>query len=150
MLKIMGSILVFAAAAGMAGTYKRELADHLALLYALRKLLVDLSCYGNGTRQPVEVLLGCFVRTPDEQVWKRDFEEYPKKLCLTGEESVLIGEAGGALFGRSEEENHRRLTLILEQLDDRIKTVRGELGEKQKIYATVSMVMGGMLVILLI
>ncbi len=52
MLKIMGSILVFAAAAGMAGTYKRELADHLALLYALRKLLVDLSCYGNGTRQP--------------------------------------------------------------------------------------------------
>ena len=60
MLKIMGSILVFAAAAGMAGTYKRELADHLVLLYALRKLLVDLSCYGNGTRQPVEVLLGCF------------------------------------------------------------------------------------------
>ena len=47
MLKIMGSILVFAAAAGMAGTYKRELTDHLALLYALRKLLVDLSCYGN-------------------------------------------------------------------------------------------------------
>ena len=113
MLKIMGSILVFAAAAGMAGTYKRELADHLALLYALRKLLVDLSCYGNGTRQPVEVLLGCFVRTPDErlneicrkiadclieknekngeQVWKRVFEEYRKKLCLTGEESVLIG-----------------------------------------------------------
>ena len=172
MLKIMGSILVFAAAAGMAGTYKRELADHLALLYALRKLLVDLSCYGNGTRQPVEVLLGCFVRTPDErlneicrkiadclieknekngeQVWKRVFEEYRKKLCLTGEEIALIVEAGGALFGRSEEENHRRLTLILEQLDDRIKTVRGELGEKQKIYATVSMVMGGMLVILLI
>ena len=85
-----------------------------------------------------------------EQVWKRVFEEYRKKLCLTGEESALIGEAGGALFGRSEEENHRRLTLILEQLDDRIKTVRGELGEKQKIYATVSMVMGGMLVILLI
>ena len=152
--------------------HTRELADHLALLYALRKLLVDLSCYGNGTRQPVEVLLGCFVRTPDErlneicrkiadclieknekngeQVWKRVFEEYRKKLCLTGEESALIGEAGGALFGRSEEENHRRLTLILEQLDDRIKTVRGELGEKQKIYATVSMVMGGMLVILLI
>ena len=152
MLKIMGSILVFAAAAGMAGTYKRELADHLALLYALRKLLVDLSCYGNGTRQPVEVLLGCFVRTPDERlneicrkiadclieknekngelVWKRFFEEYRKKLCLTGEESALIEEAGGALFGRSEEENHRRLTLILEQLDDRIKTVRGELGEK--------------------
>ena len=131
MLKIMGSILVFAAAAGMAGTYKRELADHLALLYALRKLLVDLSCYGNGTRQPVEVLLGCFVRTPDERlneicrkiadclieknekngelVWKRVFEEYRKKLYLTGEESALIGEAGGALFGRSEEENHRRL-----------------------------------------
>ena len=104
MLKIMGSILVFAAAAGMAGTYKRELADHLALLYALRKLLVDLSCYGNGTRQPVEVLLGCFVRTPDErlneicrkiadclieknekngeQVWKRVFEEYRKKTVF--------------------------------------------------------------------
>ncbi len=75
-------------------------------------------------------------------MWKRVFEEYRKKLCLTGEESALIEEAGGALFGRSEEENHRRLTLILEQLDDRIKTVRGELGEKQKIYATVSMVMG--------
>ena len=32
MLKIMGSILVFAAAAGMAGTYKRELAD-LSLIH---------------------------------------------------------------------------------------------------------------------
>ena len=157
MLKIMGSILVFAAAAGMAGTYKRELADHLALLYALRKLLVDLSCYGNGTRQRLNEICrkiaDCLIEKNEkngEQVWKRVFEEYRKKLCLTGEESALIGEAGGALFGRSEEENHRRLTLILEQLDDRIKTVRGELGEKQKIYATVSMVMGGMLVILLI
>lgn len=123
MLKIMGSILVFAAAAGMAGTYKRELADHLALLYALRKLLVDLSCYGNGTRQPVEVLLGCFVRTPDERlneicrkiadclieknekngelVWKRFFEEYRKKLCLTGEESALIERRAARFSGEA-------------------------------------------------
>ena len=32
MLKIMGSILVFAAAAGMAGTYKRELADRKSVV----------------------------------------------------------------------------------------------------------------------
>ena len=167
----MGSILVFAAAAGMAGTYKRELADHLALLYALRKLLVDLSCYGNGTRQPVEVLLGCFVRTPDErlneicrkiadclieknekngeQVWKRVLRNIGKTVFNRRGERAHRG-GGRRAFGRSEEENHRRLTLILEQLMTGSKTVRGELGEKQKIYATVSMVMGGMLVILLI
>ena len=109
----------------------------------------DYSLIETNFYQPIKNLVS-YVEKNGELVWKRVFEEYRKKLCLTGEESALIEEAGGALFGRSEEENHRRLTLILEQLDDRIKTVRGELGEKQKIYATVSMVMGGMLVILLI
>ena len=41
MLKIMGSILVFAAAAGMAGTYKRELADHLALFFPATEMEPD-------------------------------------------------------------------------------------------------------------
>ncbi len=69
MLKIMGSILVFAAAAGMAGTYKKENWQTIwHFCTRCGKLLVDLSCYGNGTRQPVEVLLGCFARTPDERL----------------------------------------------------------------------------------
>lgn len=172
MLKLIGSILIVTAAVGIAGSIRRDLAEHLALLYEVRKLLVDLSCAGCGTLQPVEILLGCFVRTQDERlnaiceeiaeqlmekregqgetVWRNAFASGRKELGLNAEEAELIGEAGSAFFGKSMEENRRRLSLTLERLDFLIETARGEQKEKQKVYGTVSVLCGLMLVILLL
>lgn len=172
MLKLMGSILIVTAAVGIAGNIRRDLAGHLALLYEVRKLLVDLSCAGNGTMQPVEILLGCFVRTQDERlnaiceeiaehlmekregqgevVWRNAFASGRKELGLRAEEAELIEEAGSAFFGKSMEENRRRLSMTLERLDFLIETTRGEQKEKQRVYGTVSVLGGLMLVILLL
>lgn len=172
MLKLIGSIFIVTAAAGIAGSFRRELADHLAVLYELKRLFVDLSCAGNGTLQPVEVLLGCFVRTQDvrlneicaeiaghlmekregqgEEVWRKVFADGRKELGLSAEEGELIENAGSAFFGKSLEENKRRLSLTLEQLDFMIETARREQKEKQRVYGTVSILSGLMLVILLI
>lgn len=172
MLKLIGSIFIVTAAVGIAGSFRRELADHLAVLYELRRLFVDLSCAGNGTLQPVEVLLGCFVRTQDErlneicagiagrlmekregqgeEVWRKVFADGRKELGLSAEEGELIENAGSAFFGKSLEENKRRLSLTLEQLDFMIETARREQKEKQRVYGTVSILSGLMLVILLI
>lgn len=172
MLKLIGSIFIVTAAVGITGSFRRELADHLAVLYELRRLFVDLSCAGNGTLQPVEVLLGCFVRTQDErlneicagiagrlmekregqgeEVWRKVFADGRKELGLSAEEGELIENAGSAFFGKSLEENKRRLSLTLEQLDFMIETARREQKEKQRVYGTVSILSGLMLVILLI
>lgn len=172
MLKGIGSILIISAGVGMAWTIRCELTEHLRLLYEVRKLFVDLSYAAFESRQPVEILLGCFVRTRDERlndvckeiaeclierkegagedVWRNVFVKYRKVLRLTNQEIEVIESAGSAFFGKSMEENRRHLALLLERLDFLIDTARGEQREKQKVYGTISVVGGLMMVILLV
>lgn len=172
MLKLIGSIFVVTASVGMAYSIRRDLAEHLKLLYEVRKLFVDISYAAYESMQPVEILLGCFIRTRDdrlntvckeiaerliekkegkgEAVWKSVFAAYRKELGLTAEEAEILEGAGSAFFGKSMEENKKHLALTLERLDFLIETARGEQKEKQKVYGTVTVLCGLMLVILLV
>lgn len=172
MLKALGSMLTITASVGIAYTIRRELTEHLRLLYELRKLFVDISYAAFESRQPVEILLGCFVRTGEdrlndackeiaecliekkegagEDVWKKVFGEYRKTLHLTNEEMEVIESAGSAFFGKSMDENREHLALVLERLDYLIGMAREEQREKQKVYGTISVVCGLMVVILLV
>lgn len=172
MLKLVGSALIVTASVGIAYTIRRDIAAHLKLLYEIRKLFVDISYAACESMQPVEILLGCFIRTSDErlneickeiaerliekkegkgeEVWRTVFAGYRKELQLTGEEAEIVEGAGTAFFGRSVEENKKHLALSLERLDFLIDTARGEQKEKQKVYGTVSVLCGLMLVILLV
>ena len=171
-LKALGSILVLVAGFGTAYSIRRDLAAHLALLYDLRKLFVDISYAAAGSMQPVEILLGCFIRTGDERLvavckevadrliekregrgeqgWRSVFAEHRKDLHLTAEEADIAEGMGQAFFGKSVEENRRHLELSLERLDFLIGTARGEQKEKQKVYGAISVLGGVMLVILLV
>lgn len=172
MLKVAGSILIVTASIGIAQTIRKELVEHLRLLYELRKLLLDISYAASTSMQPVEILLGCFIRTKDErlnamckeiaerliekkegsgeEVWRKVMKEYQKELKLSNEEIEVLESAGSAFFGKSMEENQKHLTLVLERLEFLIETARGEQKEKQKVYGTVSVLCGLMLVILLV
>lgn len=172
MLKMMGSMLIIIASIGIAWSMRCELAGHLRLLYELRKLFVDVSYAAFESRQPVEILLGCFIRTRDdrlnatckeiaerliekkegagEDVWRNVFLEQQKILQLNDEEMEVVASAGSSFFGKSIEENRKHLTLLLERLDFLIESARGEQKEKQKVYGTISVVCGLMVVILLI
>lgn len=172
MLKILGSVLVVTAGIGTAYSIKRDLILHLRLLYDLRKLFLDISYAAAGSMQPVEILLGCFIRSGDErlnvickeiaerliekregsgqEVWKTVFAEHRSRLQIDVDEAEIVEGAGQAFFGKSVEENRKHLELSLERLDFLIGNVRGEQKEKQKVYGTVSVLGGVMLVILLI
>lgn len=172
MLKVIGSVLIIFSGVGIAWQIRIELADHLRLLYALRRLFVDISYAAYESRQPVEILLGCFIRAKDDrlndicaeiadclmekctgqgdEVWKNVFLAHQKELQLTGEEMEVIESAGSAFFGKSMEENRKNLELLTERLDFLIETARGEQKEKQKVYGTISVMCSVMIVILLL
>lgn len=172
MLKLVGSILIVVAGIGIAYSIRRDLAAHLRLLYEIRKLFVDISCAAYESMQPVEILLGCFLRTRDERlnqickeiatrliekkegkgedVWRSVFAEYRGELQLSSEEAEIVEGAGSAFFGKSVSENKKHLSVMLERLDFLIEAARGEQKEKQKVYGTISVLGGVMLVILLI
>lgn len=172
MLKVTGSIIIIMASIGIAQTIRKELVEHLRLLYELRKLLVDIAYAAVESMQPVEILLGCFILTRDErlnrlckeiaerliekkegtgeEVWRNVFTDFRQELQLRDEESEVIESAGSAFFGKSVDENRKHLALTIERLDFLIETARGEQKEKQKVYGTVSVLCGLMLVILLV
>lgn len=172
MLKVTGSMLIITASIGIAWSIRSELARHLRLLYELRKLFVDISYAAFESRQPVEILLGCFICTREEvlnkvckeiaerliekkegageDVWRNVFWEYQRILKLTDEEMEVIAGAGSAFFGKSVEENRKHLGLLLERLDFLIEGARREQKEKQKVYGTISVGCGLVMVILLV
>ena len=171
-IKIFGSILIFMASAGLAFQIRRDLTNHLALLYELRRLFVAISYEQAFSMQPLEQLLLQENLTEDERlssilksvsgrliqrqsrageiIWQDEFETNRKLLGLSAEELEIIKGAGAALFGKSLEENRRQLNLALERLDFWIGQTRKEQKEKQKVYQTLSVVCGFMLIILLL
>lgn len=172
MLKLAGSLIIITASAGLAYTIRRDMTEHLKLLYEIRKMLLDISYAASESMQPVEILLGCFVRTKDERlnaackeiaerliekregegedVWKKVFEEHRKELGLCSEEAEILERSGSAFFGKSMEENRKHLLYALERLDFLIENIRGEQKEKQKVYQTISVMSGLLLILVLI
>lgn len=171
-VKLAGSILIVAASLGLAYSIKRELTEHLRLLYEARRILVSLSCEAACSMQPVEILLSRFSGTKEEklgeilknirvrllakeygqgeEIWREEFESGRKKLGFTEEEIEILKGAGTAFFGKSVDENKRQLSLTLERLDFVIEHTRGDLKSRQKVYQTVSIMCGFLLIILLI
>lgn len=172
MLKLAGSIVIMLACTGMAYTIRRELAAHLALLYEIRRLLVNISGSAAMSMQPMALLLQgetgtgevCLreicteiarrLNTKEEEsgntIWRNVFAENRKRLALNREEAEIIESAGNAFFGKSQDENRKHLQVILERLDFQIELVRREQKNKQKVYGTLSVFGGFMLVIFLI
>lgn len=171
LMRLLGSLLVMIASIGFGRQIKRELKEHLELLYELRRVFVAISYEEIYGMQPMEQLLEEQVTTlPTLQntlnqiqralqeksagkgawIWQENFRGVQKKLGLTEEELAIVEAAGSTFFGKSIEENKRQLSLCLERLDFVIEQNRMEQKEKQKVYQTLSVVCGFMLIILLL
>ena len=83
-----------------------------------------------------------------QELWQERIEAWQKRLGLSLEEKEIFAGAGCAFFGKSMGENEKSLEHYLERLDYVIGQAREEQKEKQKVYQTVS-VMCGLIVILL-
>lgn len=172
MLKLFGSLLIMTASVGLAYCIRRDMTEHLGLLYEIRKMLIDISYAASESMQPVEILLGCFICTRDKRlneackkiagvlmekkeedggsVWREVFGASRRELGLNGEEAEILESAGMAFFGKSVEENRKHLSLVMERLDFCIEGIRKEQKEKQRVYQTVSVMCGLLLIILLL
>ena len=172
MLKLLGSLLIMTASVGLAYCIRRDMTKHLGLLYEIRKMLIDISYAAAESMQPVEILLGCFIRTRDKRlndackkiadilmekhaedggkVGQDVFGASRRELGRRGEEAEILESAGGAFFGKSVEENRKHLSLSMERLDFCIEENRKEQKEKQRVYQTVSVMCGLLLIILLL
>ncbi len=172
MLKFLGVGLVMTASLGLAYSVQIELKQHLNRLFELRRLLTEIFWEMTYSMRPVEMVLLYQVTTQDvtikailkeigerlqrkdtssgEEVWKEIFFKHRKELGLKEEESELIEQAGRAYFGKSVEENQKVLSLYQDRLDFLIEVERKERREKQKVYQTVCVMSGLVLVILLV
>lgn len=81
-------------------------------------------------------------------LWERAFDKRKKQLFLKEEETELLLELSGCLLF---EENHAKAAKIyFMQLEDKIVQAMEEKKEKQKLYSTVSILLGLFLVIILL
>lgn len=171
-LKIIGSSLILVASLGLAVCVQKEMKEHLRCLFELRNLLYEIFWEMNFSMQPVEMVLLYQIETTyrdideilkeigeklksktaglGEEIWRESFALRRKQLGLKEEESEIIEQAGSAFFGKSMEENQKMLSLYLERLDFLIEGERKERREKQKVYQTVCVMSGLVLVILLV
>lgn len=172
MLKMLGCGLILSASIGYAIRIRQELKEHLFLLYEIRKMLTNLLYEEQYSLQPVENILLYSIHTKDErlneicreigqtllkkeaadgaEIWRMVFEKKRKLLGMNEEEAEIVESAGSAYFGKSMEENQKVLSLYLERLHFQIEIERKERKEKQKVYQTVSIMCGLILIILLV
>lgn len=171
LVRLLGCLLIITSSIGFGLQIKRELTEHLELLYELRRLFVAISYEEIYAMQPMEQLLGRQLSSvpllqdtlhqiqralqeksaaDGRDIWQETFRAAQKKLGLTDEEFAIVVDTGGTFFGKSIEENKRQLSLCLERLDFVIEQYRAGQKEKQKVYQTLSVVCGFMLIILLL
>ena len=172
MLKLIGSTLILIASIGLAYSIQTELKQHQKRLFELRSMLTKIFWEMNYSMRPVEMVLLYQVRTQDEcvntilheigeclmkkeaksgeEIWQEVFRKHRRELGLNAEESELIEQAGRAFFGKSVEENQKILSLYQERLDFLMEVERKERKEKQKVYQTVCIMSGLVLIILLV
>lgn len=164
--------MIIVASIGLAYSVQVELKQHQNRLFELRSLLTKIFWEMNYSMRPVEMVLLYQIETQDEcltrilkeigeslmkkeakcgeDIWKEVFQKYRRELGLKVEESELIEQAGRAFFGKSVEENQKILSLYQDRLDFLIEVERKERKEKQKVYQTVCVMSGLVLIILLV
>ena len=172
MLKLVGSALILIASIGLAYSIQMELKQHQRRLFELRSLLTKIFWEMNYSLRPVEMVLLYQIETQDEclkiilreigeclmkkeakcgeDIWQEVFHKYRRELGLKTEESELIEQVGRAFFGKSVEENQKILSLYQERLDFLMEVEQKERKEKQKVYQTVCIMSGLVLIILLV
>jgi len=171
-LKLLGSALILIASVGLAYSIQMELKLHQKRLFELRSLLTKIFWEMHYSLRPLEMVLLYQIDIQDEclnsilreigeglmkkearcgeDIWQEVFRKHRRKLRLNEEEGELIEQAGRAFFGKSVEENQKILSLYQERLDFLMEVEQRERKEKEKVYQTVCIMSGLMLIILLV
>lgn len=170
MLKFAGIFFILTGAGGFGRYLIRNLNLHLKHLMECREIFTRMDTGREYLCLPCDQLLrraakgrselfaGILEEVAEEMeknreadaktLWQQAFSKRKDVLCLKEEETELLLELSGCLLL---EENHTKAAQIyFMQLEDKIVQAMEEKKEKQKLYGTVSVLLGLFLVILLL
>jgi len=172
MLKLVGSICILAGAVGMGQSLNLRMQNHLKQLQECRTIFTGTDTEREYLRLPYATLLrrtakGCSkvfgdmlfwiaeqmegnIQSDVGVLWAQAFQKQEKlgRIFLTKQEQGIVIELAKSL--RLEGEHTRVAKLYFEQLDERIMLAMEEKKEKQKLYRSISVLMGIFLVIILL
>ena len=171
MLKALGSLLVFAASVLYGWKVRAEYAEHVEQLVGMKEMFLMLWGEISYARTPLqeaflqiaaqgkEPLSSCLEKAAGEMegqegsmgsFWKRMVDEEAGRFLLTPEEQGLLKRAGenfGYLDGQMQLKN---LELYIGQAETLIQKAQEELKDRQRLSATLSLMCGLFVIILLI
>ena len=164
-LRMLGGGLVVVSCSGLGFFMAGQWNEHLKTMETLRKMVFLLKgeiMYANSplteaferTGKKTGGELGSLFERVSERlcnqqgepfyaVWQEEIEQLPKSVCLSGEDKQSLKDLGEHLGYLDAEMQERNLLLYLEQLDLAIDYLRKHKQEKNRLYASLG-IMGGL------
>ncbi|MCU6760969.1 stage III sporulation protein SpoAB [uncultured Roseburia sp.] len=172
MLKIAGIVLVLAAAWGYGSGLVAQLVRHRDNLFACKEmteLLIGEIRYGKTPLQDAFSLIAARLKEPLsgilksiskeicqnnykslEVVWENKFQAAQKELYFTAEEMEVVKGIGKNLGYLDVQMQVQHLTLYQKQMAGFLEQTEKTEKEKKKLYRSLSMMAGAMVVLLLV
>ena len=171
-MKIIGIIVVLAASWGYGSGLIYRLNQHRSQLFSLREL-IDLflgeiqygkvplqeACIAIGDRLPEpfrEVLSSISEELSGkkyqsfESVWREQFHLKEKEFSFTEQEKSVLYGVGKNLGYLDVEAQLRHLQLYQREVDELLEQLQRNIKEKKKVYRSVSLMVGAMVILLFI
>lgn len=172
MLKMIGSILILAASAGGCFSWMNRLKEQERQLLAVKELLVILEKQLEFVRLPIAEVVQDMAgkagepfeeplleftemlmqnQTEDvDQLWREILGEHRKEFFLSREEFEILLDIGRLLEPVDSKSQIASIELYKSRMDDKIQKMWAERGNKQKVYQSVCLLGGLVLIIILL
>ncbi len=172
MLKLIGSVLILTASAGGSFFWMNRLREQERQLLAVKELLVILEKQLEFVRLPIAEAVGDMAKkagtpfeepfvefteilmqnqTEDvEQLWRTILEKHRQEFFLSREEFGILLDMGRLLEPVDSKSQIASIELYKSRTEDRIQKMWEERGNKQKVYQSVCLLGGLVLIIVLL
>lgn len=172
MIKVIGVVIVILASWGYGSGLIGRLNQHKKQLFSLQEL-IDLFLgeiqYGKQPLQEVCAQIGQRMQSPFkeilfsvkeelalnrfqsfEMVWKEQCQHYKKELLLTEAENQVLYGLGKNLGYLDADAQVRHLHLYKREVENLLEQLEQSSKEKKKVYRSVSLMVGAMVILLFI
>ncbi|MGN0290541.1 MAG: stage III sporulation protein AB [Lachnospiraceae bacterium] len=172
MLKIVGSMLILTASVGGCLSYMNRFKEQERQLLIIKELLIILEKQLEYIRLPLAEIVEEMAkkagapfklplmeftkelskhRTEDvEALWKESLNNHKEEFCLSREEFGILLDIGRLLEPTDSRSQVASVELYKNRVDEKIQKIWAERGDKQKVYQSVCLLGGLVLIIVLL
>lgn len=172
MLKIIGTMLILTASVGGSFYYMSRFKEQERELLIMKELLVILEKQLEYIRLPMAEIIEEMEkkagepfllpllefreellkhRTEDvEALWRECMKQHERDFCLSSEEFGILADIGRLLEPADSRSQIASVELYKNRVDEKIQKIWAEKGEKQKVYQSICLLGGLVLIIVLL